>query len=206
MNWFDLVILFLLLIALVNGYRKGLVQQLVGLAIILLSAIFGGRLASYILPELYRFLELSPDLARVLSFVLAFAIIAIVISLIGKIIQKLLSVILLSTVNRILGSIIAVGTLMFILSITLNLVLVLDKNETLISEEIKRDSFFFERVEAIVPAVVPYLNKELWEFVPKNYREEIENKSDSIFQNTPKTKDIEIQFSKVDTFLYKIYL
>lgn len=196
MNWFDLVILFLLLIALVNGYRKGLVQQLVGLAIILLSAVFGGKLAAYIFPELDRFLELSPDLARVLSFILAFAAIAIVISLIGKLIQQLLSVILLSTVNRILGSIIAVGTLMFILSIILNLVLVLDKNETVISEETKKDSFFLERVEAVVPAVVPYLNKELWELIPKNYREEIENKSDSIFQNTPKGKDIDSVFQR----------
>ncbi|HHX30982.1 MAG TPA: CvpA family protein [Bacteroidales bacterium] len=196
MNWFDLVMLFLLLIALVNGYRKGLVQQLVGLAIILLSAVFGGKLAAYIFPELDRFLELSPDLARVLSFILAFAAIAIVISLIGKLIQQLLSVILLSTVNRILGSIIAVGTLMFILSIILNLVLVLDKNETVISEETKKDSFFLERVEAVVPAVVPYLNKELWELIPKNYREEIENKSDSIFQNTPKGKDIDSVFQR----------
>ena len=196
MNWFDLVILILLLIAIVNGYRNGLIQQLVGLAIILLSAIFGGKLAAYILPELNRFIELSPNLARVLSFVLAFAAIALVISFIGKLIQRLLSVILLSTVNRILGSIIAVGTLMFILSIILNLVLMLDKNESLISKEIKKESFFFERVEAVVPAVVPYLNKELWEFIPENYREEIDKKSDSIFQNTPKRIDIDSVFQK----------
>jgi membrane protein required for colicin V production len=196
MNWFDLVILILLLIALINGYKKGLIQQLVGLAIILLSAIFGGKLATYIFPELDRFIELSPNFARVLSFVLAFTAIALVISLIGKLIQKLLSVILLNTVNRILGSIIAVGTLMFILSIILNLVLMLDKNENLISKEIKKESFFFERVEVVIPAVVPYLNKELWEFIPENYREEIENKSDSIFQNIPKGKDIDSAFQK----------
>ncbi len=57
-------------------------------------------------------------------------------------------------------------------------------------------SFFLERVEAVVPAVVPYLNKELWELIPKNYREEIENKSDSIFQNTPKGKDIDSVFQR----------
>ncbi len=143
-----------------------------------------------------RFIELSPNLARVLSFVLAFAAIALVISFIGKLIQRLLSVILLSTVNRILGSIIALGTLVFILSVILNLVLMLDKNESLISKEIKQESFFFERVEAVVPAVVPYLNKELWEFIPENYREEIDKKSDSIFQNTPKRIDIDSVFQK----------
>lgn len=196
MNWFDIIIIILLLIALINGYRKGLIQQLVSLAIILLSAIFGGKLAAYILPELNRFLDLSPNLARVLSFVLAFAAIAIIISLIGKFIQKFLAVIFLSFVNRLLGSIIAVGTLMFILSIVLNLVLMLDKNESLISKEIKEESFFFERVESVVPAVVPHLNRELWEFIPENYREEIENKSDSIFQNTPRGIEIDSIFQK----------
>lgn len=196
MNWFDIIIIILLLIALINGYRKGLIQQLVSLAIILLSAIFGGKLAAYILPELNRFLDLSPNLARVLSFVLAFAAIAIVISLIGKFIQKFLAVIFLSFVNRLLGSIIAAGTLMFILSIVLNLVLMLDKNESLISKEIKEESFFFERVESVVPAVVPHLNRELWEFIPENYREEIENKSDSIFQNTPRGIEIDSIFQK----------
>lgn len=196
MNWFDLVVLILMLIALVNGYRKGLIQQLVGLAIIILSAIFGGKLAAYILPELNRFLDLSPNLARVLSFLLAFAAIAIVISLIGNLIQKFVNIILLSFVNRLLGSFIAVGTLMFILSIILNLVLMLDKKENLISKEIKNESFFFERVEAVVPAVVPYLDKELREYIPENYREEIENKSDSIFQNTPRGKEIDSIFQK----------
>ena len=85
---------------------------------------------------------------------------------------------------------------MFILSIILNLVLMLDKNENLISKEIKKESFFFERVEVVIPAVVPYLNKELWEFIPENYREEIEKKSDSIFQNTPKRIDIDSVFQK----------
>ena len=196
MNWFDLVVLILMLIALVNGYRKGLIRQLVGLAIIILSAIFGGKLAAYILPELNRFLDLSPNLARVLSFLLAFAAIAIVISLIGNLIQKFVNIILLSFVNRLLGSFIAVGTLMFILSIILNLVLMLDKKENLISKEIKYESFFFERVEAVVPAVVPYLDKELREYIPENYREEIENKSDSIFQKTPRGKEIDSIFQK----------
>ena len=85
---------------------------------------------------------------------------------------------------------------MFILSIILNLVLMLDKKENLISKEIKNESFFFERVEAVVPAVVPYLDKELWEYIPENYREEIESKSDSIFQNTPRGKEIDSIFQK----------
>ncbi len=197
MNWFDLVTLILLLLALIDGYRKGLIQQLVGLATIILAAIFGGKIAGYILPELNNLIDISPEFARVLSFLMAFGAIAIVISLIGKLIQKLLTVTFLSFVNRLFGSIIAVGTLMFFLSIILNIVLMLDKNENLIKKEIKEESFFFERVEAVVPAVVPYLDKDLWDkYIPENYREEIERKSDSIFQNTPDGKEIDSVFQK----------
>ncbi|MBK5195411.1 MAG: CvpA family protein [Proteiniphilum sp.] len=186
MNWFDILIGILLLIALVNGYRKGLIMQLVGLATIVLAAIFGGRLAESILPEIIGLVNLSPEAARVLSFILAFALIAIVLSIVGRLLQKFIDVVLLSFFNRILGAVIATGTMMLFLSIILNLVLMLDKKEVVIKKEIREESFFFERVEAVVPAIIPYLNQEFWdEYVPEKYREEIEKKSDSIFQPFP---------------------
>jgi len=186
MNWFDILVGILLLIAFINGYRKGLIMQLIGLATIILAAIFGGRLAEKILPEIHRLLELSPNTARVLSFMLAFALIAIVLSLIGRLLQKFIDVVLLSFVNRLLGSVIAMATMMLFLSILLNLVLMLDRNETVIDRKTRQESFFFERVEAVVPALIPYLNKEYWEeYIPRNYREELERKSDSIYQSLP---------------------
>ena len=186
MNWFDILICILLLIALVNGYRKGLIMQLVGLATIVLAVIFGGRLAEIIHPEITGLINLSPEAARVLSFILAFALIAIILSIVGRLLQKFIDVVLLSFFNRLLGAVIAAGTMMLFLSVLLNLVLMLDKKEEVIKKEIREDSFFFERVEAVVPAMIPYLNQEFWnEYVPENYREEIEQKSDSIFQPLP---------------------
>jgi membrane protein required for colicin V production len=197
MNWFDLLTAILLLIAFIIGYRKGLIMQLVGLATIVLAAIFGGRMAGRILPEITRLTELSPDAAKVLSFVLTFALIAIVLSLIGRLIQKFIDVVFLSFINRLLGSVIAAGTMMLLLSIILNLVLMLDKNQTVINREIRTESFFFKRVEAVVPAIVPYMDKEFWEdYIPKNYREELERKSDSIYQALPEGNRIDSTFQQ----------
>ncbi|HBT86211.1 MAG: CvpA family protein [Fermentimonas sp.] len=197
MNWFDLTTLILLLVALVKGYRKGFIMQLVGLTVIVLAAIFGGKLAETILPEINRFLDISSNLARVLSFLIAFGLIAVVISIIGRLIQKFVDVVFLSFFNRILGSVIAVGTMMVVLSIVLNLVLMLDKRENMISNEIRKESFFFERVETVVPAIVPYLDKEFWEeYVPENYRKEIEEKSDSLLKNIPGINNIDSTFQK----------
>lgn len=186
MNWFDVLVGILLLIAFIDGYRKGLIMQLVGLATLVLAAIFGGRLAERILPEIIRLIDISPASARVLSFVLAFALIAIILSLIGRLIQKFVDVVLLSFINRLLGSVVAMATMMLFLSILLNLILVFDKEETVINKRTRQESFFFERVEAVVPAVIPYMNKELWEeYIPRPYIEELEKKSDSTYRDLP---------------------
>lgn len=181
MNWFDLTVCILLLIAFVSGYRKGLIMQLVALATIILAAIFGGRLAGTILPAINGVANLSPEAARVLSFILAFVAIAIVLSMVGRILQRFIDVVFLSFINRLLGAVIAAGTMMVFLSIILNLVLLLDYNRQIIKDDTKDKSFFFERVEAVVPAIVPYLQPQLWdEIVPEKYREEIEKKGEPI--------------------------
>jgi len=197
MNWFDLLISLLLLIAFINGYRKGLIMQLVGLATLVLAAIFGGRLAERILPEIHRLIDIAPDAARVLSFVLAFALIAIVLSLVGKLIQKFIDVVLLSFINRLFGAVIALGTMMLFLSILLNLVLMLDKEEVVIKREIREESFFFERVEAVVPALFPHLNQTFWDdFIPGKYRDEIQKKSDSLYQSLPDSNPIDSTYQQ----------
>jgi len=181
MSWFDLTVSILLLITLVNGYRKGLIMQSVGLATIILAAVFGGRLAKTILPEINKLIDLSPEAARVLSFILAFIGIAVVLFLVGRILQRFIEVVSLSFINRLLGAVIAAGTMMIFLSITLNLVLMLDSNERVIKKKTKEKSFLFERVEAVVPAIVPYLKPQfLDDHIPEKYREEIEKKSEPI--------------------------
>ncbi len=184
MNWFDLTIGIILLVAFINGYRKGFVMQVIGFATVVLAAIFGGRIAEKILPEVINISNLSTDAAKVLSFILAFALIAIVLSLIGRLLQRFIDMVFLSIINRLLGAVIAAGTMMLFLSIILNMILMLDKNELIIKKNIKEESFFFERVEVVLPAIVPYIDKEFSDgYVPEKYRKEIEKKVGQHFSN-----------------------
>lgn len=194
-NWFDLTAGILLLLALINGYRKGLIMQLVGLAILLSSALFGGRIAQEIIPHLTEWINLSPEAARVLSFLLAFAAIAIALTLVGRFLQKFIDVLLLSFVNRLAGAVIAAGTMMLLLSILLNLFSLLNHNETVISPETKQESFFYPRIEAVVPAIVLHLNSRIWnEYVPKRYWDEREKKSDSLYQTLLEGASVDSSF------------
>ncbi len=176
LNWFDLIVLILLLIAFVNGYRKGLVMMLAGLVTVILAAIFGGKLAVRILPELQKLFDMSPQLANVLSYVAAFLAIAVVLGLVAALVQKIFETVNLNFVNRLLGSVVSVATTTIVLSILLNLVLMLDSGERMIKPDVKEKSFFYERIQAVVPAIVPYLDKKMWEeFVPEKYRKQIES-------------------------------
>jgi membrane protein required for colicin V production len=70
--------------------------------------------------------------------------------------------------------------MMVFLSIILNLILLLDNDEVVISQKVRQESFFYERVEAVIPAIIPYLKKELWEdYIPHPYRKDLEKKTDS---------------------------
>lgn len=189
LNWFDLLVLIFLLVAFINGYRKGLVTMLVGLVTVVLAAVFAGKLADTLLPHIQKMFGSSPQVATVLSYVAAFLAIGAVVSIIGFLIQKLFESVNLNFINRILGSVVSIGTTVVVLSILLNLILMLDRKEKIIKPEIKQKSFFYERVRVAVPAIVPYLNKETWEeYVPEKYREQLENNTgtgqpiDSAFQ------------------------
>ena len=176
LNWFDLLVLIFLIVAFINGYRKGLVSMLVGLVTVALTAVFAGKLADTLLPHIQKMSGSSPQVATVLSYVAAFLAIGAVVSMIGFFVQKLFESVNLNFFNRILGSIVSIGTTVVVLSILLNLILMLDRKEKIIKPDIKQKSFFYERVRVAVPAIVPYLDKETWEeYVPEKYREQIEN-------------------------------
>lgn len=176
LNWFDLIILIFLLVAFINGYRKGLVTMLIGLATVILAAIFAGKLVPAVLPYLQKTFDFSPQVTHVLSYVIAFLAIAAVVSLIGFLVQKLFESVNLNFVNRMLGSVVSIGATVVVLSILLNLILMLDGKGKIIKPDIKQKSFFYEKVRVAVPAIVPYLKEEVWkEFVPEKYRKQIED-------------------------------
>ena len=175
LNWFDIVVGVLFIAAVFNGFRKGLIMQLSGLITILLAAVFSGKLAKIILPELMRVVEIKPNHASVISYIIAFLLIAVGIFIIGSIIQKLLKTLNLNFINRLFGGIIAAAIAMVVMSILLNLILILDTDAHIITMNIRKNSFFYERVRVVVPSIVPYLNEEVWEeYIPEKYKERIE--------------------------------
>ncbi|MDD4727591.1 MAG: CvpA family protein [Dysgonamonadaceae bacterium] len=173
MSWFDIIVSLVILGAFVRGLQKGLVMQLTRFIAIIISAIFAGKTAVIISSFLLNTINISVNLARVVAYILAFIVIVFIINFIGKIIHSLFKTLHISFINKIMGAIVGVAGAMIVLSILLNLAVMLDPNEEVISKELKSDSFLYSRVQVVVPAVVPYLNKKLWDkYIPDYLKED----------------------------------
>ena len=162
-SWFDIIITLLLLASFVRGIRKGVVMQLAGFAAIILGAIFAGKAAKMMLPFLLNTINISSNVAIVVSYILAFAAIVFSVKIIGKMLHGLFEALHISILNKMLGAVVAVGTAMVVLSNFLNLATLIDPKEEIITSKIKSETFFYPKIQVLVPIIVPYLNRELIE-------------------------------------------
>jgi membrane protein required for colicin V production len=184
LNWFDIIIAIALITAFASGFRQGLIRQLINLCGLILGVVFAGQTAKIILPWLLQITHIPHNIASVVSYLMAFAIIMAIIALLGSIIQKFIAIIHLGFFNKLLGSMVSIGTATVVLSLILNVVLMLDPKEKIIKKETKEDSFFFERIQIVIPAIVPYLNKEVWkQYIPEQQKETIQTFSPTLQNN-----------------------
>jgi membrane protein required for colicin V production len=103
MNWLDAVLLFILTLSLILGFRKGLSRQIVGLVSVVAAIVVGlwtyglagGWIAHYIS---------SRRAANFLGFALVFIAVMLLGSLVGYVIHKFLKLTGLSFFDRVLGA------------------------------------------------------------------------------------------------------
>lgn len=178
MSWFDIIILLILAGAFINGMQKGLAMQLAGLISILLAAISAGKVAKIILPYILNTINIAESIARVASYVLAFVIIVFAIRFIGKMFHTLIVALHMGFINKILGAVLGVISASFVLSIMVNLIIILDSEETVITNKIKTDTFFYSKIQIVAPTIIPFLKEEIWEKHIQEKIKQLENKNE----------------------------
>ena len=179
MSWFDIIVFLVLLGAFIKGMRKGLAMQIAGLAAIVIGAIFAGKAANIILPYLLEIINISSNVAVMLSYAIAFIIIVVGIKIIGRMLHNLFEALYISFLNKILGAALGVVSASLVLSILVNLAVILDTEQDIITERIKTETFFYSKIQKAAPIIVPYLKEEIWE---KHIQERIQ-KDDEKYVN-----------------------
>lgn len=157
MNWFDLIVIILVLITLVKGFFSGLVMQIASLAGLILGAIFAGQLSTIIAPKLISLTDASAHIIGPLSYIVAFLIIIIVLLFAGKLLQSFVNAIKMNILNRLAGALFCCAKWIIVFSILMNLIVEFDQDKQLIKEDIRENAHSYPIVMDIAQTVIPFL-------------------------------------------------
>lgn len=161
MNVLDIILLVCLVPAAIEGFRKGLVSQVVSLLSIFLGAWlsfrFSGLVSTWIMPYLA---DASPALVQVIAFILIMLVAAAVLYLIGKAIKSLLKVVLLGGVDKLLGTVLALVKAGLVIGLLIILFNTVNTKFGLVKPEVLESSVLYGPIKDIAYAVFPYF-KEL---------------------------------------------
>lgn len=158
MNYIDIILVILLILSAIGGFRNGLIAEVVSLAALVLG-IWGAIEFSYITAEfLTEKLNFTSEHLGIISFVVTFIVIVILVHIVGNTVNKLAEAVMLGFVNRLAGMVFAVLKSALILSIILLVFDFIDKDVKILPEKAKAESRMYEPIKNFAPSILPFIN------------------------------------------------
>jgi uncharacterized membrane protein required for colicin V production len=108
MNWIDFLILFVLILAFLNGFRRGAFKELSTFIGLIISVIFAVNNADWLAGQLQGKLGFSPTILFLISYVLILAACVAFLKILGHFYYKLVKIQPLKTPNKISGGVLGV--------------------------------------------------------------------------------------------------
>ena len=166
MNWLDIVILCLLGAGLIKGLFDGAIKQAVALAALVFGVYLCSGVAGWLCNYLVQLDWFPQGIILFIGYFLGFILIVGIILLAGRIVNRIVDATPLSIFNHVSGGIIGLVLMVVFISVTLNLIEMIDHQSALLSQEVKVESRFYYVIKNIISTHFPgklfELEKELF--------------------------------------------
>lgn len=161
MSVIDIIILVLLALAIIKGLKDGLVRQVGGIAGLFLGIFLAGRFSALMSGWLHSAIpSLSENVVKVISFLIIVIAVCICMALLGRLLEKIIKITTLGWVNRLLGVLLSVFTVVLLTGVLISLIeYVNDTWFTLVPPARLAESKGVQIISAISDAVFPYLRE-----------------------------------------------
>lgn len=157
MNYIDIILGILLLLAAINGFRKGFVVELASFAALILG-IWGAIRFSYIASDfMVEHFDFTSRHLGVISFLVTFIVIVILVYMVGKVADNFVKAAQLGFINRLAGLFFGFVKSALILSVVLMVFDTIDDSKHIISQEAKENSRVYEPMKMLVPNIFPFV-------------------------------------------------
>lgn len=158
MNYIDIILLALLILSAISGYRKGFVEELAGLVALILGIWAALHFSGIVAQLLTENLNVHGRFLPVIAFIATFLIVIILVNIAGSAISKMVKAVQLGFVNRLAGFVFGLIKGALILSVILVVVNKLDQDVRLIPKEARTGSRMYDPVKNFAPSVFPFLD------------------------------------------------
>ncbi|MDQ7798903.1 MAG: CvpA family protein [Candidatus Edwardsbacteria bacterium] len=180
MNWIDIIILILLALAVGIGFKKGLVQEIVGIIALVIAFFLALKMHLIAAAMLTRMISgLPKHIAPMVGFVAVFLIVFLAITIVGWILSKIIKATPLDLADKIGGMVIGLVKGALIISVIL-LLLALAPLPREFNSKLDR-SGMIRSIRKVAPLVYEK-SKGLWPKAQKLYQE---------FEKAPTPKKVE---------------
>ena len=161
LNYIDYIMIVILALFMIQGYRKGIIISLASVAALILGIYIAVHFSNYLDATLMEHLHPTRKWLPILSFTITFIAVVIVVMLVAKLTEKLVDVVGLGFFNRVGG--LAVGALKgaILISILIFIFKSVDPNEKWINGPDKKRSYFYSHVEVIFPRLMKTFGGEI---------------------------------------------
>lgn len=160
MNYIDLTLGLLLIIAAIQGFRKGFIIELASLAALVLGIWGGIKLSDMTAHFITKHTGYTSDYLNIIAFFVTFIIIVILIHIMGKALDSIVKVVMLGFLNRLAGIIFGVLKAAVVLSVLLLLFDDIDETVHILPVQQKQESKIYGPMKEVVPTLFPFI--KLW--------------------------------------------
>jgi membrane protein required for colicin V production len=180
MNWIDIIIIILLAVAVGIGFKKGLVQEIVGIIALIIAFFLALKLHMIAAAMLTKMIPgLTRPIAPTVGFVAVFLVVFLAITVVGWLLSKIIKATPLDFADKIGGMVIGLVKGALIISILLLLLALLP-----LPKEANRKldrSAMIRSIRKVAPMVYEH-TKGLWPKAKELYKE---------FDKTPAPKKVQ---------------
>jgi membrane protein required for colicin V production len=160
MNYIDIVFCVILIIAAIQGFRKGFVVEFASLAALVLGIWGAIKFSDWTAGYISRTFNYNPEYLSALAFLLTFVGIVILVHLLGKLLDNTVKAVALGFLNRLAGIIFGMLKTAVVLSILLLLFDPVDENVHILPTKQKTESKVYSPMKQLVPTLFPFI--KLW--------------------------------------------
>ena len=162
MNILDIILLICFVPAVVQGFRKGVISQVIAIVSIIAGAWLSFKSATSVSQWIGQYIQGSEQVLKLVAFALIFIAVAAGLAVVGRIIEGTFKLIMLGWLNRLLGA--AFSLLKAGLIIGLGIMAFCSLNNTFgfVSEEVLNASVLFPPLKNMAYTVFPHLKELLF--------------------------------------------